>query len=105
MTTPTPASDVEVNLPWFVWIVLGAEGFLFTLFGLVQRWQFTQEFHFNKYILSWEKVIVENTIFLDKKDDYDVDRTGMVTEALFLFLSLTAKFLLGWVIYTQVLVA
>ena len=100
--TPT---ELEANLPWFVWVVLFAEVFLFSMFGAVQQWQFSQEFHFNKYTFSTGKLLKENTKFLDKKTEYDVERTGMVTEALFLFLSLTAKFILGWVIYSQVLVA
>ena len=100
--TPT---ELEANLPWFVWVVLFAEVFLFSMFGAVQQWQFSQEFHFNKYMFSRESFLVKNTKFLDKKTEYNVERTGMVTEALFLFLSLTAKLLLGWVIYSQVLVA
>ena len=106
-TTPTFVSDTdsETNLPWFVWVVLAGEGFLFTLFGFVQQWQFAQEFHFNMFCLSMKTRPTVNTKFLDPKPEYDVERTGMVTEWLFLMLSLSAKFLLGWVIFSQVVVA
>jgi hypothetical protein len=80
------------SVPWFVWLVLGLEFALFSIFGYVQRWQFYQE-----YNMGWFWVT-------GKKESYSKKDTGLRTELYFVCLSLSAKSILGWVIYSQVLV-
>ena len=89
----------ENSLPWFVWFILVIEGMLFVFFGLVQQLQFSDEFIFSKS--QWGT----NFVYLSDNADYNAAKTGTRTEVRFLILSLTAKSLLGWTIFSQVLVS
>jgi hypothetical protein len=80
------------EMPWFVWVVLGLEFALFSVFGYVQRWQFYQEYEMKS---GW---------VVGKQDGYNKQKTGLRTELYFVCLSLSAKSILGWVIYSQVIV-
>ena len=89
----------ENSLPWFVWFILVIEGILFAFLGLVQQFQFSDELIFSKS--QWGT----NFVYLSDNADYNAAKTGTRTEVRFLILSLTAKSLLGWTIFSQVLVS
>jgi Heliorhodopsin len=92
------------KLPDFVWIVVIGEFLLFTVFGYVQLVQFGKQFDINWYKIENLK-LVKNTSFLHTKSTYDPATTGLATERSFVILSLVAKSLLGWTIFSQVVVA
>lgn len=90
------------RLPDFVWIVVVGEFVLFTVFGYVQWVQFGKQFDIMRYkIEKWK--LVKNTSFLHAKTNYDPATTGLATEWSFVLLSLVAKSLLGWVVFSQVI--
>jgi hypothetical protein len=101
--TTTPIRDVSENneLPDFVWAIFFVQSFLFCVFGFVQRAQFSDEFDIRMFSFSG----TINPNFGVKKDDYRPEHTWYVTERNFIILSLLAKSILGWVVFSQVLVS
>ena len=93
------AETTENSLPWFVWFIFAVQCILFSIFGCVQQLQFSDEFIFS--ISYWRN----DLDYLSKNPNYNAAETGIRTEKMFLVLSLTAKSLLGWTIFSQVLVA
>jgi Heliorhodopsin len=89
------------KLPDFVWIVVIGEFALFTVFGYVQLMQFGKQFDIKMY--TWR--LVKNPSFLHANPKYDPAATGLATERWFVILSLLAKSLLGWTIFSQVIFA
>jgi len=87
------------ELPVWVWIVLIGEMFLFLSFGAVQAMQFSRQFDVDIIHCT-----TRTTLFLDLNPFYDAATVGIETEAAFLVLSVVAKSVLGWVVYSQVLV-
>jgi hypothetical protein len=101
--TTTPIRGISENneLPDFVWPIFFVQSFLFCVFGFVQRAQFSDEFDIRMFGFSGKM----NPNFLVKKDDYRPEHTWYVTERNFIILSLLAKSILGWVVFSQVLVS
>ena len=87
------------ELPVWVWFVLICEMLLFVSFGAVQAMQFSRQFDVDIIRCTTRK-----TLFLDPNPSYDAAAVGIETEAAFLVLSVAAKSILGWVVYSQVLV-
>jgi hypothetical protein len=83
------------NMPGFVWGIIIGQFALFNVFGLVQIYQFRRQFYLNPY----------NNRFLETKEAYKAAATGITIETSFVFLSLLSKTLLGWLLFTQVLIA
>jgi hypothetical protein len=91
------------ELPWWVWFVLIGQFILFNSFGYVQRVQFSRQFDIDYVkIVKWR--LEYNKTFLDVNNTYVAATTGVETESAFLILSLVAKSILGWTIYSQVLI-
>ena len=88
-TIPAEGGD----MPWWVVFIIIAQFLLFNVFGFVQIYQVRRQFNFNPFNKQW----------LTRKEGYNEQNTGLVVEALFVFLSLTSKTLLGWLLFTQVL--
>lgn len=82
-------------MPGFVWGIIIGQFALFNVFGLVQIYQFRRQFYLNPY----------NNRFLETKEAYKAAATGITIETSFVFLSLLSKTLLGWLLFTQVLIA
>lgn len=89
------------ELPAWVWFVLIGEMLLFVSFGAVQAMQFSRQFDVRCSII---RCTTRKTLFLDPNPSYDAAAVGIETEAAFLVLSVVAKSVLGWVVYSQVLV-
>jgi hypothetical protein len=98
----SPAEGGKV--PWFVWFVTIGQFMLFNAFGYVQRLQFRKQFDIYRYTLGWSGLTL-NPSYLCPNPTYDPVATGMATEWQFVVLSLVAKSLLGWTIFSQVLMA
>lgn len=81
------------TVPWFVTLIVFSQFFLFCSFGFVQILQLRSEHKLPSQILTKEGA--SNVIA----------NIGMAAEWRFIFLSLTAKLLLGWLIAAQVLFA
>ena len=81
------------TVPWFVTLIVFSQFFLFCSFGFVQILQLRSEHKLPSQILTKEEA--SNVIA----------NIGMAAEWRFIFLSLTAKLLLGWLIAAQVLFA
>jgi hypothetical protein len=92
------------KLPDFVWIVVVGEFSLFNAFGYVQWKQIGQQFDIRMYKIDRLR-IVRNTSFLHTNKNYDAETVGLATERKFVILSLLAKSLLGWTIFSQVIMA
>jgi hypothetical protein len=91
------------ELPWWVWVVLIGQFILFNSFGYVQRVQFSNQFDIDYVkVVNWR--LQYNEKFLDLNHTYVAATTGLETESAFIVLSLVAKSLLGWTIYSQVLI-
>ena len=86
-------------LPVWVWFVLICEMLLFVSFGAVQAVQFSRQFDVDLIICTKRE-----TSFLERNPCYDAAAVGIQTEAAFLILSVVAKSVLGWVVYSQVLI-
>ena len=91
------------KLPDFVLVIVTVEWFLFAIFGVVQRQQFSDQFHFS--LFSWENGVIWNHSFLEPNTRYKPEITGFHTEFKFLTLSLISKYTLGMLIFSQVLIA
>lgn len=91
------------KLPDFVLAIVTVEWFLFAIFGVVQRQQFSDQFNFS--LFSYENGVVRNPLFLRLNPKYDAETTGFYTEFRFLTLSLISKYTLGMLIFAQVLIA
>ena len=81
------------TVPWFVTLIVFSQFFLFCSFGFVQILQLRSEHKLPSRILS------------DKEASDAIANIGMAAEWRFIFLSLTAKLLLGWLIAARVLFA
>jgi hypothetical protein len=92
------------TLPSFVWIVVIGEFTLFNAFGYVQWTQIGHQFDIRMYKIDRLR-IVRNTSFLHTNKNYNAGTVGLATERKFVILSLLAKSLLGWTIFSQVIVA
>jgi hypothetical protein len=91
------------GLPTWVWAVLVSETVLFLSFGYVQRLQLASQFQIDFLVLRGNALCF-NAEFLEPNVAYVPARVGLRTEAAFLVLSLAAKSVLGWIVYSQVLV-
>ena len=87
------------ELPVWVWAILICEMLLFVSFGAVQAIQFSRQFD-----VDIIRCTTRTTSFLDPNPSYDAAAVGIQTEAAFLILSVVAKSVLGWVVYSQVLI-
>ena len=94
--------DETNTLPDFVWIVVVGEFALFNAFGYVQWLQISKQFDINMYKLGKSGLVV-NTYFLHPDKNYEAAAVGLTTERKFIVLSLLAKSLLGWTIFSQVI--
>jgi hypothetical protein len=92
------------ELPTWVWAVLVTQFFLFNSFGYVQRMQLSNQFDINYFSYSCH-TIHYNQSFLSRRTDYDAITTGIETESCFLILSVISKTILGWIVYTNVLIS
>jgi hypothetical protein len=101
-TTPSADSGGR-EMPWFVWLVVVLEFTLFSVFGYVQRWQFYQEYEMEWGRVAKKKPICSSTESPSQPGCYNAKITGLRTELYFICLSLSAKSMLGWIIYSQVL--
>ena len=91
------------ELPTWVWSVLIGQFILFNSFGYVQRIQLSKQFDIDYVkIVNWR--LEYNEKFLDVNHTYIAATTGLETESAFIVLSLVAKSILGWTIYSQVLI-
>ena len=81
------------TVPWFVTLVVFSQFFLFCSFGFVQMLQ-----------LRSEHKLPSRSLTQDESSNV-IANIGMAAEWRFIFLSLTAKLLLGWLIAAQVLFA
>ena len=86
---PTEGGDI----PWWVTFIIVTQFMLFNIFGFVQIYQVHRQFYLNPFKKQW----------LTRKEGYNEQNTGLIVESLFVFLSLTSKTLLGWLLFTQVL--
>jgi len=96
------SSEQGSDLPNFVWIVVIGEFTLFNAFGYVQWKQIGKQFDIRMYKIDKLR-FVQNPLFLHTNKSYDAATTGLSTERTFIILSLVAKSLLGWTIFSQVI--
>ena len=89
-------------LPAWVWAVLVVQFLLFVSFGYVQLLQFSRQFDID-IVRRFVRTGPHET-FLALNPSYDPAAVGILTEQGFLCLSLVAKSVLGWIVYSEVLV-